>query len=390
MDSCDLLIVGGGPAGSSCAWALRSSGLRVVILDKSAFPRNKICGGWVTPQVFQSLQIDPLVYGRGRTLQPIRGFRVGSLHEGARDVDVLYDHTVSYGIRRSEFDEYLLRRSGADLREGVTVNSIVPADDCRWIVNGWMRAKMLVGAGGHFCPVARWMGNSNGKESPVVAQEIEFEMTPEQAAACNVKADLPELYFCDDLAGYGWCFRKNNFLNIGLGRLDQHALSRHVESFVRFLHDRDKVTFSLKDRFPGHAYLLYGHSPRQVTAEGALLAGDAAGLAYEQSGEGIRPAVESGLLAAEVILASLGSYRRENLKPYEVRLAARFSRKVSALESLARRLPLSLRNFAAHQMLKRESFCRSMVVDQWFLHADVPALEVTVGADELHSRKMIA
>lgn len=387
MDSCDLLIVGGGPAGSSCAWALRSSGLRVVILDKSVFPRNKICGGWVTPQVFRSLQIDSRDYGQGRILQAIRGFCVGSLREGARDVEVVYDHTVSYGIRRCEFDEYLLRRSGAELREGTAVTRIEPADNGGWIVNGAIRARMLVGAGGHFCPVARWMGNSNGEESPVVAQEIEFEMTPGQAAACNVKADLPELYFCDDLAGYGWCFRKNDFLNIGLGRLDQHALSRHVERFVGFLHDRNKVTFPLKEHFPGHAYLLFGHSPRRLTAEGLLLAGDSAGLSYEQSGEGIRPAVESGLLAAEVIRAARGGYSRENLRQYEVRLAERFTRKVSAMESLARRLPPSWRNLAAHQMLKRASFCRNMVVDQWFLHAEVPALEI---AEQVDLRKQVA
>jgi len=205
-----------------------------------------------------------------------------------------------------------------------------------------------------------------------------------------VKAELPELYFCDDLVGYGWCFRKNNFLNIGLGRLDRHELHRHVELFVRFLHDRNKVTFSLDAHFPGHAYLLFGHSPRHLTAEGVLLAGDSAGLSYEQSGEGIRPAVESGLLAAEVIRAARGTYSRANLRPYEVRLAERFSRKVSSMESLARRLPPSWRNFAAHRMLKRESFCRNMVVDHWFLHADVPPLEVPVGADEAGLRKMIA
>src|SRR5258708_25028486 len=150
MDSCDLLIVGGGPAGSSCARALRSSGLRVVILDKSVFPRNKICGGWVTPQVFRSLQIDSRDYGQGRILQAIRGFCVGSLREGARDVEVVYDHTVSYGIRRCEFDEYLLRRSGAELREGTAVTRIEPADNGAWIVTAPIPPRMLAGAAAHF------------------------------------------------------------------------------------------------------------------------------------------------------------------------------------------------------------------------------------------------
>ncbi len=58
MDTCDVLIVGGGPAGSSCAWGLRSSGLDVVVADRKAFPRDKVCAGWITPQVIESLDID--------------------------------------------------------------------------------------------------------------------------------------------------------------------------------------------------------------------------------------------------------------------------------------------------------------------------------------------
>ena len=73
MDACDVLIVGGGPAGSSCAWGLRGSGLDVAILDRQTFPRDKICGGWITPQVLSELGIDPAEYGRDRVLQPITG-----------------------------------------------------------------------------------------------------------------------------------------------------------------------------------------------------------------------------------------------------------------------------------------------------------------------------
>ena len=86
MRSCDVLIVGGGPAGSSCAWALRSSGVDVVILDKATFPRNKICGGWITPFVVKALEIDTTEYAQGRTLQPITGFTVSAM--GQREVPV--------------------------------------------------------------------------------------------------------------------------------------------------------------------------------------------------------------------------------------------------------------------------------------------------------------
>ena len=55
MDAFDVLIAGGGPAGSSCAWRLRDSGLKIAILDKQTFPRNKVCGGWITPEVLEVL-----------------------------------------------------------------------------------------------------------------------------------------------------------------------------------------------------------------------------------------------------------------------------------------------------------------------------------------------
>src|SRR5580765_6588487 len=116
MDTCDVLIVGGGPAGSSCAWRLRKSGLDVVVLDKQVFPRDKVCGGWITPAVLSELEIDACEYAQRRVLQPITGFRTGCI--GGEMIETTYGATVSYGIRRREFDEYLLRRSGARLLEG--------------------------------------------------------------------------------------------------------------------------------------------------------------------------------------------------------------------------------------------------------------------------------
>ena len=62
MRSCDVLIVGGGPAGSSAAWKLKAAGVDVLVLDRESFPRVKLCAGWVTPEVVQDLQIDLATY----------------------------------------------------------------------------------------------------------------------------------------------------------------------------------------------------------------------------------------------------------------------------------------------------------------------------------------
>ena len=160
MKQVDVLIVGGGPAGSTLAWALRDSGLAVTILDKQTFPRDKVCAGWVTPAVMEELQINLDDYARGRTLQPITGFRVSQL--GKKEVETLYhDKPVSYGIRRCEFDDYLLQRSGAERVLGQAFKSMVWLGD-NWLVNDNIQARLVVGAGGHFCPVARAVGAKLG------------------------------------------------------------------------------------------------------------------------------------------------------------------------------------------------------------------------------------
>src|SRR5262245_29244717 len=98
-DHADVIVVGGGPAGSSCAWKLRQAGLDVVVIDRARFPRDKVCGGWITPQVVDELRLDLDDYQSSRTLQPITAFRTGLVGQAA-SVETVYDRPVSYGIRR--------------------------------------------------------------------------------------------------------------------------------------------------------------------------------------------------------------------------------------------------------------------------------------------------
>lgn len=123
--------------GSTCwSWTRRSS-------------RATRCAGWITPAVLDEIGLDLAEYRQGRVLQPITSFRVG--RQGGPMIDLDYDAAVSYGIRRCEFDRYLLERSGARLQLGESLESIVREPD-GWIVNDRYRTPMLVGAGGHFCP----------------------------------------------------------------------------------------------------------------------------------------------------------------------------------------------------------------------------------------------
>ncbi len=373
MDSCDILIVGGGPAGSSCAWALRESGLDVLIVDRASFPRDKLCGGWITPLVVDELDLDLRDYARTRTLQPITGFRTGAL--GQEEVFLDCGKVISYGIRRCELDAYLLRRSGARLRENFPISSIELRDD-RWVINNQVSARMLVGAGGHFCPVSRYLGNTQFSQ-PVVAREVEFQMTATEAESCTVQGEVPELYFSRDLCGYGWLFRKGDWLCVGLGRLDPRELPQHVERFAEDMQKAGKFHLEYPRKFSGHAYHLFGHSKRKLVGDRVLLVGDSAGLAYPQSGEGIRPAVESGLMAAELIQAANGDYCRQKLDRYFAMLHNRFGSGGGQIEQLAQHVPSVLRNYIGRQLLKTQTFCR-IVVQDWFLHAKDKALPTHV------------
>ncbi len=377
MDRCDVLVVGGGPAGSSLAWGLRDTGLRVEVLDRAAFPRDKTCAGWVTPQILADLAIDPADYAKDRVLQPIRGFRVRRI--GDRDALARWPQPVSYGIRRCEFDHFLLARCGARTRLGEAFRSAARCGE-RWLVNGTLDAALVIGAGGHFCPVARKLLGAKSEAEPIVAaQEVEYLVDPADRDDCPVDAEVPELFFTRDLRGYGWVLRKGDYLNVGLGRQDRHRLSDHLREFVRYLKDLGKLPRYVSEAFHGHAYLLWPEAPRAVVGDRVLLVGDAAGLAYPRSGEGIRPAVESGLLAARTVAAARGAYGRDTLEPYARTLAQRFGPRRTRV-GLTDLLPSGLAQPLAGFLLSQPWFARRVVVERWFLHLEQPALPTPASA----------
>jgi flavin-dependent dehydrogenase len=306
--------------------------------------------------------VDPDVYAKSLVLQPIRGFAVRRI--GDRPATARFDRVVSHGIRRCEFDAHLLARCEARVFEGEPLRSL-ERDGEAWVVNGRWRTPLVVGAGGHFCPVARRLATGPKADEPIVAaQEVEFRLPPD--ADCPVDPEIPELFFSRDLRGYGWVFRKGQWLNVGLGRQDKEHLSEQVESFVRFLREEGRLPAELPATWQGHAYLLYDHAPRRLVGDGLALVGDAAGLAYPRSGEGIRPAVESALLLARSLAGAAST--REALARYEASLLAHRGRREPGV-GWTDLLPAGLTQRLAGWLLARPAFARRVVVERWFVHA---------------------
>ncbi len=296
MIEATVVIVGGGPGGSACAWQLGRRGIDSVVLESAVFPRTKLCAGWITPEVVRSLAMDVESY-------PCGLLRLDKLHleyfarTSPWQVDMRSDQ---YSIRRYEFDHWLLKRCGARVFNQL-VRSI-ERDGASFVVDGTFRGTFLVGAGGTHCPVFRTLfkqANPRSREYQVAALEEEFEY-PSARHDCR-------LWFGENgLVGYAWYVPKEGgWINVGLGGFSRYlslaevGLHEHWEALVRKLGRLGLVE--------GHTYAPKGHTyylrEREEVCQlgNAYIVGDAAGLATLDLAEGIGPAIQSGLNAADSI-----------------------------------------------------------------------------------------
>jgi flavin-dependent dehydrogenase len=292
MRCCDVLVVGGGPAGSSAAWALRRGGADVLVLDREKFPRLKLCAGWITPEVVRNLQIDIASY-------PHRFLTFERLHMHIKGLHLRVP-AVQHSIRRFEFDAWLLERSQAPVLEH-NVRSI-RRERGVYVIDDAFECRYLIGAGGTRCPVYRTLfRDSNPRVSGLQTVTLEHEIAYDwQDPDCHL------WFFEKRLPGYAWYVPKaRGFLNIGIGGMAdrlKHSGLDIKHHWTRFARELDKKLTPRACYEPtGYSYYLRGRVEVARVAD-AFLTGDAAGLATRDMAEGIGPAVRSGIGAAEAIL----------------------------------------------------------------------------------------
>ncbi len=192
----EVLIVGGGPAGATCAWALRRQGVACVVLEREPFPRVKLCAGWITPDVFRDLALDPSDYPHGLT-------RLERLHLSVGGIKLRLP-SRQMAIRRVEFDDFLLRRADVPVHTH-SVRNIVRRGG-GYVVDGCFFGRYLVGAGGTHCPVARTFFDHvdpRPRQSLIVTPEEEFTYPVADDARGCLRARGCHLWFFEDgLPGY--------------------------------------------------------------------------------------------------------------------------------------------------------------------------------------------
>jgi geranylgeranyl reductase family protein len=360
----DVVVVGGGPAGSTVAWRLARAGCHVELLDAATFPRVKLCAGWVTQAVLRDLELDPRAYPH--TIQP---FSTVSVAVGDAEYETRWDHVASWGIVRAQFDTFLLRRAeaaGVRIREGVRVQAVRVDTDGVEIVtaNGGVRADLVVGGGGHGCPVARALGTMDDDDDVVVTQESETAVGADRLRGLTARHGSPELFAEPDFQGYGWYFTKGDFLNVGVGALGGVPVRRRLGALLDRLRATGRLPADVAlTPFRGHAYAIRRRRTRRLAGARFALVGDAAGLARDVSGEGIGPAVRSAVLAADAIArGDIGSYpaRIDAVFGAPDRLVARL------LARLTRHLPESVLFAAARQACTRPGLRRRLVLEGAF------------------------
>ncbi len=307
MIDSEVIIIGAGPAGSTCAWKLKESGFPCLILDKNQFPRRKLCAGWITPEVFKDIGIDI-----HHSPFPVKTFRKIYVHIHNKCLEM---NSRQHSIRRYEFDAWLLKRSGVPV---IThhVKNIVKQGEF-YIIDNQYRCKYLIGAGGTHCPVYQLLFRKIYPRKSclkIVALDLEFPFHYNDEN-CYL------WFFQDNLPGYSWYVPKpNDYLNIGIGGFSEKFKDNHdtiTHQWLLFMNKLKKM--SLLEDYPPHprGYVYYMRDDDEcVQHDRAFLLGDAAGLATKDMGQGIGPAIKSGLLAAEAIIKG---------KPYSVKTIHRYT-----------------------------------------------------------------
>ena len=339
--SCDVLVIGAGPAGSAAAITLARAGLDVVLVDQHVFPRDKICGDGLIPDAHNALRKLGVLDEVMAQAQP-SGF-VGCIGPRGGRIDVPGALAV---LPRKELDLILCRAAvtaGARMFAPVRFMAPIEADD-------GSGEKRVVGATLQHgettrALLARWVVLASGAvPQALMAAGMSTRTTPSGVALRGyVKNDamvgridkLEVVWHRAVTPGYGWIFPcPNGVFNIGVGLADSHneqrggKLGKRELNLRTVMDDFTRVYAPARELMEGGTLLgpMKG-APLRCTLEGArftrpglIVAGEAAGSTYSFTGEGIGKAMETGILAAEAVLS--GAPEAQVRAAYEAGLLA--------------------------------------------------------------------
>lgn len=299
VEKFDILVVGSGPAGSAAAHTAACAGLTVALIDKAAFPRDKLCGGGITGRCASALadvfgqSITPDLF---LTSQHVRLFSNGELLADVADAPPIHM------TMRRDFDAALhnmARQAGAAVFAPARITDIdVQAGSIRLADGRALQGQLIIGADGANSIVARAL-YGKAKRYRDIAFGLEVELPRETVADNKVDIDIGAVDW-----GYGWVFPKHGSVTVGVcGSHESNADMRAtLDDYAAQSPEmvRESQTAPCKGAFLPTGWRLGAPGDGRV-----LLVGDAAGLVDALTGEGIGWAIRSGQLAAQSCVKAL-------------------------------------------------------------------------------------
>jgi len=312
----DVVIIGAGPAGTSCALNLASSNLKILLVDKSEFPRDKICGGGLSERSINVLKRMP-----GNLFDKLLLLNNIIISKGAKFIapnsmfyDIIPENNKINGIvcNRNIFDNFLLENAlkynnisflNSSLIDIVRINGNFEL----YFENCKLSTKFLVGADGANSAVScKLSKNKFIKKNKIVAIRAIYE---------NITGfddnNLIELHFLKEIIpGYFWIFPMGeNKFNVGIGS-SKIVLKKKKIILKKLFFDIINNNKSINNRFKNAKIisrveadiLPVGGFGYEISGDNFVLVGDAASLVDPFTGEGIGNALLSGEIASETII----------------------------------------------------------------------------------------
>jgi menaquinone-9 beta-reductase len=328
-DSADVIVVGAGPAGSATAFYLASAGLDVLVLEKSRFPREKVCGDGLAPRAVKALTGMGVPLGQSDGWVRSKGLRIVG---GGGRIELNWPELSSfpgYSLVRSrlDFDQILVRhaeKSGARVLEGVNVTGPVRDDRTGRVIGvtanqtsdgekteRTFRGRVVVAADGNSSRLSVAMGLRKRDDRPLGVAVRSYYTSPRHDDD-YLEAWL-DLWDGEKLLpGYGWIFGMGDGTsNVGLGLLNTSEAFGNIDYRVllrRWLAGMPAewgLTEENRTQPVRGAALPMGFNRTPHYVSGVLLVGDAGGMVNPFNGEGIGYALEAGEIAARTIVQAL-------------------------------------------------------------------------------------